>query len=96
MAKVMLDSKPQGASVIGPDGSVLGKTPFKTEWPISKTKVTFELKLAGYRRKPTPLLVDGNAAILVELERQRTVPAGSAKGSGSTQGSSDTGLMRPD
>jgi serine/threonine protein kinase len=96
MAKVTIDSKPQGASVIGPDGSVLGKTPFKTEWPISKTKVTFELKLAGYRRKPTPLLVDGNTAILVELERQRTVPAGSAKGSSSTQGSSDTGLMRPD
>ncbi|MDQ3340726.1 MAG: protein kinase [Myxococcota bacterium] len=95
MAKVTIDSKPQGASVIGPDGEVLGKTPFKTEWPISTTRVTFELRLAGYKKKPTPLLVDGNTAILVDLERApRTNPGGSGKGTGA--GTNDNSLMRPD
>jgi len=101
MAKVTIDSTPQGASVIAPDGEVLGKTPYKTEWPVSKKTVTFELRLSGYRKKPTPLLVDGNTAILVELEK---APRNTGKGSGSTgngsagkgSGSSDTGLMRPD
>jgi tRNA A-37 threonylcarbamoyl transferase component Bud32 len=95
MAKVTIDSKPQGASVIGPDGDVLGKTPFKTEWPISKKKVSFELRLAGYRKKPTPLLVDGNTAILVELQRAPRTNPGSGKGSGSGS-NRDTGLMQPD
>jgi tRNA A-37 threonylcarbamoyl transferase component Bud32 len=93
MAKVTIDSKPQGASVIGPEGDVLGKTPFKTEWPVSQKKVSFELRLAGYKKKPTPLLVDGNTAILVELERAPRVSPGSGKGSA---GSSDSGLMRPE
>ena len=97
MAKVQIDSTPPGATVIGPDGDVLGKTPFKTEWPISKKKVLFELRLAGYRKKPTPLLVEGNTAILVELEKART-SSGTGKGTGSSKGSAtnDNGLMRPD
>ena len=92
MAKVTIDSKPQGASVIGPEGDVLGKTPFKTEWPVSQKKVAFELRLAGYKKKPTPMLVDGNTAILVELERLPRATPGSGKGTGA--GTND--LMRPD
>jgi PEGA domain len=93
MAKVAIDSNPPGATVVGPDGDVLGKTPLKTEWPVSKKTVMFELRLTGYRKKPTPMLVDGNTAILVELEKAPRPGngKGSAKGS-----SSDTGLMRPE
>ncbi len=94
MAKIAIDSTPQGASVIGPDGKTLGKTPFKTEWPVSKQEVTFELKLSGYKKKTTPLLVDGNRAVLVELEKAPR-PSGTKTGSG--KGSNDgNGLMRPD
>ena len=91
MAKVQIDSVPEGATVYGPDGDALGKTPFKTEWPVSKKKVMFELRLTGYRKKPTPLLVEGNTAILVELER---LP----RRGGQTQkkGSAGTDLMRPE
>ena len=99
MAKVAIDSSPQGATVIGPGGDVLGKTPFKTEWPISKKKVVFELRLSGYRKKPTPMMVDGNTAILVELEKAPRPGSGSGRGSGKGSGSggtTDTGLMRPD
>jgi serine/threonine-protein kinase len=96
MAKVTIDSTPQGASVIGPDGVVLGKTPFKTEWPVSKKKVVFELRLSGYRKKATPLLVDGNTAILVELEKAPRTGSGKGSGSSSKGSNSDTGLMRPD
>jgi serine/threonine protein kinase len=95
MAKVAIDSNPSGATVLGPDGDVLGKTPFKTEWPVSKKKVMFELRLTGYRKKPTPMLVDGNTAILVELDKAPRPNSGSGKGSGKGS-SSDTGLMRPD
>ncbi|HET9483308.1 MAG TPA: hypothetical protein VFO79_05065, partial [Xanthomonadales bacterium] len=97
MAKVQIDSSPQGATVIGPDGDVLGKTPFKTEWPVSKRKVVFELRMSGYRKKPTPLLVDGNTAILVELEKAPR-PGNTQRGSGAAKGSgtNDNGLMRPD
>ncbi|HLL21973.1 MAG TPA: PEGA domain-containing protein, partial [Kofleriaceae bacterium] len=98
-AKVSIDSTPQGATVLGPDGVVLGKTPFKTAWPVGTHQVLFELRLPGYRKKTAPIVVDGNAAVLVELEKlpRSTVPKGSGvkPGSGSS-GASDNALMRPD
>ena len=93
MAKVQIDSVPEGATVYGPDGDPLGKTPFKTEWPVSKKKVLFELRLAGYRKKPTPLLVEGNTAILVELER---IPRRGGHTHQKQKGSAATDLMRPE
>jgi serine/threonine-protein kinase len=105
-AHLSIDSAPTGASVIGPDGAALGKTPLKLEWPISDLPVTFELRLAGYRRKLKPTVVNGNTALRVELDRvpvvRHTAGSGSPKrgpgpGSGSAKSRGrDNGLMRPD
>jgi hypothetical protein len=96
MAKVMIDSTPPGATVIGPDGKTLGKTPLKIEWPISQNEVSFDLKLSGYKKKTQTMHVDGNTAVVVELEKASK--SGTSKGSGSAKGSGDSsnGLMRPD
>ncbi len=94
LAKVSIDSKPPGATVHGPDGSVIGKTPLKFSWPIAAGEVIFELRRPGYRTKPTPLTVTGNTAILVELDRLPSRGSGTSRGSGA--GNSDTGLMVPE
>jgi tRNA A-37 threonylcarbamoyl transferase component Bud32 len=100
MARLSIDSAPTGASVTGPDGELLGKTPLKIEWPISDLPVTFELRLGGYKRKLKQTVVNGNTALRVELERapvvRRVVPAPSAGSAGSQRaGSAADGLMRP-
>jgi hypothetical protein len=86
MATVLIDSAPQGAEVIGPDKKVLGKTPAKLSLPVSQSPMTFELRLAGYRKKTRDVVVAGNTVIDIPLERAPVaVPAGSAathKGSG--------------
>jgi hypothetical protein len=98
-ARLSIDSVPSGAAVTGPDGKALGKTPLKIDWPISDLPVTFELRLAGYKRKLKQTVVNGNTALRIELERASTVrrPAGTGTGSGSAKrGNRDNGLMRPD
>jgi eukaryotic-like serine/threonine-protein kinase len=99
-ARLSIDSAPTGASVIGPDGVPLGKTPLKIEWPISDLPVTFELRLGGYKRKLKQTVVNGNTALRVELERapvvRRIVPGPSGGSAGSQRaGSAADGLMRP-
>ncbi|MBA3394402.1 MAG: serine/threonine protein kinase [Deltaproteobacteria bacterium] len=94
LAKVTIDSKPPGATVHGPDGGVIGKTPLKFSWPMAAGDVIFELRRPGYRNKPTPLNVSGNTAILVELDRLPSRGSGTSRGS--AQGNSDTGLMVPE
>jgi eukaryotic-like serine/threonine-protein kinase len=98
-ARLSIDSAPTGASVIGPDGEPLGKTPLKIEWPISDLPVTFELRLGGYKRKLKPTVVNGNTALRVELERapvvRRIVPAPSGSAGPQRAGSAADGLMRP-
>ncbi|MGN6111276.1 MAG: serine/threonine-protein kinase [Kofleriaceae bacterium] len=89
-AKLTIESDPAGAAVIAPDGTTLGKTPLKLEWPIGPHAVSFELRLAGYRRRAKDLVVSGNTTIRVELERAPRV-APPVPG-----GNSDTGLMRPE
>ena len=42
-----------------PDGTVLGKTPVRFEWPVGTAPVTFEVKLGGYKKKTTELTVKG-------------------------------------
>jgi hypothetical protein len=93
-AHLSIDSVPRGAAVLGPQGEALGKTPLKVEWPISDLPVTFELRLAGYRRKQQQTVVNGNTALRVELERP---PLNRRQGSpGVPEGSAGNGLMRPD
>ena len=99
IAHLSIDSVPPGAVVAGPDGEVLGKTPLKLDWPISDLPVTFELRLAGYKKKQKQTVINGNTALHIELERALPVRRGATAlaktGSGrATAGNADE-LMRP-
>jgi serine/threonine protein kinase len=96
-ARLSIDSAPRGASVTGPGGKALGKTPLKVDWPISDLPVTFELKLPGYRRKLKQTVVNGNTALRVELERVAVIRRNRGPGrSGNRDRGGDNGLMRPE
>jgi serine/threonine-protein kinase len=91
-ALVVIDSTPQGAEVFGPDKESLGKTPAHVTLPISDLPLTFELRLAGYKKKTKQIIVTGNTVISVPLDKAST--GGSTthkKGSGNSNE-----LMRPD
>jgi serine/threonine-protein kinase len=99
MAHLSIDSVPRGATVIGPDGENLGRTPLTLDWPKSPQPVTFELRLTGYRKKQNQTVVSGNTALRIELERASAVrrPAGGDRPTGApANGSAGNGLMRPD
>ncbi|MBL0219075.1 MAG: serine/threonine protein kinase [Myxococcales bacterium] len=97
LARLTLDSSPVGASVFGPDGTLLGKTPIKVDWAVSAKAVVFELKLKGYRDKKTEITVTSNTMTRVELERIPVIRPGGGSGRGSGKGSGDgNGLIRPD
>jgi hypothetical protein len=101
--RLTLDSQPQGAMVVGPDGTELGKTPLKTDWPSATAPVKFTFKLKGYRDKVKELTVTANMLTRVDLDR---VPSGSppkppqGTGKGSAKPPRDNGvgngLERPD
>jgi tRNA A-37 threonylcarbamoyl transferase component Bud32 len=87
-----LDSAPRGASVTGPDGKALGKTPLELTWPASADPVTFELRLTGYRKKTKTITLTTSTAITVQLDRlPRIRPPEGSSGS-----DNDNGLMRPE
>jgi serine/threonine-protein kinase len=93
-AIIVIDSTPQGADVIGPDKQVVGKTPAQVTLPISDLPLTFELRLAGYKKKIKQVIVSGNTVISVSLDKAPSSNSGSTthkKGSGS-----GNELMRPD
>ncbi len=69
MAVIVIDSTPPGADVFGPDKTSLGKTPLKLDLPISDLPLTFELRLAGYRKKTKDVIVRGNTMVQVPLDR---------------------------
>ena len=93
-----LDSAPRGATVVGPDGKSLGKTPLELTWPASATAVTFVLRLAGYRKKSKSIVLTTSTATTVQLERVFKRPPDKGSGSSGKSGSddSDNGLMRPE
>ncbi|MEO8706562.1 MAG: serine/threonine-protein kinase [Kofleriaceae bacterium] len=103
LARLTIDSEPHGASVYGPDGALLGTTKLEIDWTIATAPVVFELRLPGYRRKPKSIVVGGNTAIGVQLEKLPVPGRGSAgkgsaaagSGKGSAKGSDDNGLIRP-
>ncbi len=96
-AHLSIDSVPPGATVTGPDGETLGKTPLKLAWPVSDLPVTFELKLAGYKRKLKQTVVNSNTAVRIELDRSSVRTTGGATGSGSAADRrGGNALMRPD
>ena len=97
-ARLSIDSVPPGAAVTDSDGASLGKTPIKIEWPISDLPVTFELRLGGYKRKQQQIVVNGNTALRVELERAVVIRhnGGGARSGSAKAGSGGNGLMRPD
>jgi eukaryotic-like serine/threonine-protein kinase len=96
-ARLAIDSSPRGASVVGPGGASLGKTPLKIDWPVSDLPVSFELRLPGYKRKVKQTVVNGNTALRVELERvaavRRNRPPTPVKG---RDRGGDNSLMRPE
>ena len=69
LTHLSIDSTPPGATVLGPGGELLGPTPLKIEWPISDQPVSFELALAGYKKRQHQFVVSGNTAVHVQLER---------------------------
>jgi hypothetical protein len=94
VAVVVIDSAPQGADVLAPDGTVVGKTPARLSLPVTSRQLTYELRLAGYRKKTKQFVVSGNAVIDVPLERIQQQIIIRHQGSGAKRGSSDD-LERP-
>ena len=101
LVRLTLDSQPQGATVVGPDGVELGKTPLKTDWPSATTPVTFTFKLKGYRDKVKELTISANMLTRVDLDRAPSggnqaprPPTGSAKAP--RDNGVGNGLERPD
>jgi hypothetical protein len=82
--------------VSGPDGESLGRTPLKLDWPISDLPVTFELRLAGYKKKQKQTVVNSNTALHIELERAPVVRRNGNPGGSPKPGSGGNGLMRPE
>ena len=93
-AHLSIDSAPSGAKVTGPNGESLGTTPLKIDWPISDRPVTFELVLAGYKRRENQAVINGNTALHIELERIAT--SRRANTSGDPTRGINNGLMHPD
>ena len=94
MAVVVIDSAPQGADLFGPGNVALGKTPAKLSLPVTAKALTYELRLAGYRKKTKEFVVTGNAVIEVSLERVPVIIRhNGGRGSGKHSGSDD--LERP-
>jgi hypothetical protein len=101
MAVIVIDSTPQGAEVFGADKTSLGKTPLTLSLPISDMPMDFELRMAGYKKKPKQLVVSGNSVINVMLERApassgTSNSSGAGKGSGHRKKGSGDELMNPD
>jgi serine/threonine-protein kinase len=96
-AMLQIDSVPQGA-IVSCRKKTLGITPLKVEWPVSDEEVTFDLRLAGYKKKPKTIAVTGNIALRLELEKLAPVirNPNRDRGSGARGSSSDTGLERPE
>jgi hypothetical protein len=98
-AHLTIESVPPGAQVKGPRDRTLGKAPVAVEWPMSDVPVMFELRLAGYRTKQKPTVINGNTRLVIELERipERTSGARHGSGPGSARPATPSnGLMRPD
>jgi tRNA A-37 threonylcarbamoyl transferase component Bud32 len=96
IAHLLIDSVPAGAVVSGPDGEALGRTPLKVDWPISDLPVTFELRLAGYKKKQKQTVVNSNTALHIELERAPVIRRSGNAGGSAKSGSGGNGLMRPE
>jgi serine/threonine protein kinase len=71
-ALIEIDSTPPGAEIFGPDAKSLGKTPAKLQLPIATTALTYELRLAGYRKATKQFIVTGNAVVDVAMQRLPT------------------------
>ena len=96
--KLSLDSSPDGASVFGPDGTALGTTPLRIDWPTSPAPVKLVFKLRGYRDKTVEVTVTANTIARAELSKIRTVPkAATEDRKKDVKGMSGAdGLERPD
>lgn len=95
--RLSINSVPSNALVTGPRGQLLGKTPLTTEWPVSDQPITFELALAGYKKKLKQAVINSNTALHLELERAPAVRRpGNPRGTGSARPGSDNDLMAPE
>ncbi|MGE5185299.1 MAG: serine/threonine-protein kinase [Acidobacteriota bacterium] len=94
-ASVEIDSEPTGADLYGPDKKLVGKTPQKLTLEVSDLPLTFELHMAGYRKKTKQLLVSGNLVVSVPLERAPVVHGTTHKDTSNNK-DNENSLMRPD
>ncbi len=94
-AQLVFDSVPEGAEVVGPDRTVLGKTPLKLTWRTGGAPVPFEIRHAGYKKKLEELVVAQNTSIHVELDKLPDRPAPHRPPHAGSGSSKDTGLMKP-
>jgi hypothetical protein len=101
LVEVVINTTPSGAEVYSANGKLLGKTPAKLSLPITREPFTYELRLAGYRKKTRQVVITGNTVIEVPLERIVVIRKNPGGGSGGTtsggaghRGSSDD-LERP-
>ena len=96
MAVIVIDSTPQGAEVIGPDGTSIGKTPATLSLPVSDLPQSFELRLAGYKKETKQIVVTGNTVVNVALDR---APSSGGhpprRGTGGRKKGSGDDLMNP-
>jgi hypothetical protein len=92
---IVIDSTPQGAEVVGPDGTLLGKTPVTVSLPISDLPQSFELRMAGYKKKTKQLVVSGNTVVNLVLDRA-PITSPTDQGSGHRKKGSGDELMNPD
>jgi serine/threonine protein kinase len=102
-ARLSIDSVPPGALVSGPQGDPLGRTPLRVAWPVSERPVKFTLALAGYKRKHSQTVVNGNTSLHIDLEpvaavrrsdRSAADPASPVPPDAGAE--STSGLMTPD
>jgi hypothetical protein len=97
-AVVEITSDPSGADIYSPDKLLLGKTPAKLDLPISDMPVSFELVLAGYKKRTKQIVVSHNTVVDVPLEKMPVVvpnPGGSHKQPHPPPDGAK-GLMRPE
>ncbi|MBN2573715.1 MAG: serine/threonine protein kinase [Deltaproteobacteria bacterium] len=77
---VRVRTSPAGATVSdAKDGSVLGQTPLEKWFAQGHSTLDLLLRLQGYKDKTVTVGLDGNATMVVELEREKTAADDSAR-----------------
>jgi hypothetical protein len=66
--RITFGSDPRGASVIGPDGTVLGTTPLSLEVATSDAPVEYTFRMAGFVSKTLSLIPNVPSPVFAALQ----------------------------